>query len=108
MTSEPYDWSVQAEIVPFKNKVLVTNMEHGSSKTPGGIIIPDDDGKPSGIRPRYCTVYAVGREIDYIRPGDKIFVAHGRWSRGVRVQIANQPVMVVRMVDPLDILLVFE
>lgn len=108
MINEPYEWSVQGRIVPLKNKVLVINMEYGESRTSGGIIIPDDDGKPSGIRPRYCTVYAVGADIDYIKPGDTILVAHGRWSRGVKVEVSNQPPMVVRMVDPKDILLVID
>lgn len=70
-------------IKPIRDKVLVTNIENGSRITRGGIIVPDDDGKERGIRPRWAEVYAVGDDVKDLQPGQWILISHGRWSRGV-------------------------
>lgn len=76
---------MSARVRPVRGKVLVTNIENGSKLTLGGIIIPDDDGKERGIRPRWAEVHAVGEDVNDLRPGQWILIAHGRWSRGVDV-----------------------
>ena len=96
------------ELKPLQDSVLVHNMEYGERRTASGIIIPDDNGKESGIRARKCTVYAVGQNVDELSPGDLILVAHGRWTRGVKIVAADGSSTVVRRVDPKDILLVIE
>ena len=73
-------------IKALRDKVIVTNIESGARLTTKGIIIPDDDGKERGIRPRWCEVYAVGEEITDIKPGEWILVSHGRWTRGMDIQ----------------------
>lgn len=93
-------------IKPLGNTILVHNMEYGERKTASGLVIPDDNGKESGIRPRFATVYAIGNKIDYLNVGDKILVAHGRWTRGVKVKETDGSSTTVRRVDPKDILLV--
>jgi len=93
-------------ITPMPNIILVHNMEYGEHKTSSGIIIPDDNGKESGIRPRWGTVYAVGKNIDYVKEGDSILVSHGRWSRGIRIKQPDNSYITIRRVDPDDILLV--
>lgn len=103
--TEPHDWSVEGSIKALRGRVLVRDMEHGSVKTAGGIIITDDDGKERGIRPRWATVYAVGPDVEEVSPGDRILVSHGRWSRGVQVQDQTRS-FVVRMVETSSILLV--
>lgn len=103
-----YELKEQSRIVPLSDHVLVCGMESGGKKLSSGIILLDDDGKNSGIRPRECTVYAIGKNIDYLEIGNKILVAHGRWSRGVRVKTPTGENIVVRRVDPADILLVIE
>lgn len=85
-------------IRPIKGKVLVTNIESGSRTTAGGIIIPDDDGKERGIRPRWAEVYAVGEDIKDLRPGQWILISHGRWSRGVTVGRGENSI-ILRQVD---------
>lgn len=85
-------------VKPIRNKVLVTNIENGSRITRGGIIIPDDDGKERGIRPRWAEVYAVGEDVRDIVPGQWILISHGRWSRGV--DLGNEPNRItLRQVD---------
>jgi len=70
-----------------------------------GIILPSDDGKSSGIRPRWGRVYAVGPDHRDVRPGQWICVAHGRWTRGVEIEDDQGP-QTIRKIDPRDILLV--
>jgi Chaperonin 10 Kd subunit. len=87
----------------IKNTVIVRDMEFGLQTTASGIILPSDDGIDRGIHPRWCQVYRVGKDIDFVKQGDWILVDHGRWSRGLNVDIANEKFM-MRTVDPKDIL----
>lgn len=100
---EPSDWKIEGDIIPLPDRVLVCDMEYGSKVTKGGIIVLNDDAKESGIRPRECTVYAVGNNIDYLKKGDRVLVSHGRWSRGVTIKNGESE-LVVRMVEPESIL----
>ena len=92
------------KIKPLKDKVLVTNIESGAKLTKGGIIIPDDDGKERGIRPRWAEVYAVGSEVTDIAVGQWVLVAHGRWSRGVDVESGKNR-QTIRQIDYPDAVL---
>lgn len=104
------DWDYEIkDLVTIKalpDVVLVHNMEYGENRLATGIIVPDDNGVERGIRPRWGTVYSVGKNIEDIKAGDKILVAHGRWSRGIKIKEANGDTTVIRRVDPNDILLV--
>lgn len=101
---EPHAWAVDADVTPLPGKVLVCDMEHGGKITRGGIIIPSDDGIERGIRPRWGTVYKVGTDVEYVKPGDRILVAHGRWTRGVKIRTVTGDHMVIRMVESESIL----
>jgi len=72
---------MSAGITALKKKVIVTNIESGARLTAKGIIIPDDNGKERGIRPRWAQVYAVGEGIDDIKVGEWVLINHGRWTR---------------------------
>lgn len=93
------------ELTPLKDTVLVHGMDFNERVSYGGIIIPDDDMKSSGIRPRWAQVYAIGPEVDYIKVGQYILISHGRWSRGITI-IDKEGKKTIRKVDPNDILLV--
>jgi len=95
------------DIEPLKSIVLVRDMEHGDKITKSGLIIPDDNGKDRGIRPRICTVYKVGKDIDFLKPGDKIIVSHGRWTRGVDMDVKGDK-FTMHMVDNKDILTIID
>lgn len=103
---EPHAWQVTGDIRPLRDRVLVCDMEHGDQKLASGLIIPSDDGKERGIRPRFGTVYAVGADVDYVKPGDRILISHGRWTRGVHVTTPDGTQKVVRMVESDAIMLV--
>ena len=93
------------EIKPLGTRVLVSNMQFGETKTRGGLILLDDDGKDHGIRPRWCQVYAVGPKQEDVKIGQWLLVAHGRWSRALEVK-KDDNLVDVRMIDEKDILLI--
>ena len=100
---EPFDWQIEGDIFPLADRVLVCGMEHGETLTRGGLIIPNADSSERGIKPRWCNVYSVGKNVTDIKKGDLILVSHGRWSRGVKVK-HNGTSTVVRMVEVESIL----
>ena len=98
-------YTVDSDITPLKKRVLVSDMHFGETRTKGGIILTDDDGTASGIHPRWAKVYAVGNQQDDVKVGQWVMVAHGRWSRALKVKKSGTE-LEVRMIDENDILLV--
>jgi len=95
---------VQGTIKPIKNRILVTDMHFGQTKSKGGLIILDDDGKDLGVHPRWCQVWAVGPTQKDVEVGEWILVAHGRWTRSIELQQDGKEHIEIRMVDEDDIL----
>ena len=89
----------------IRDHILVTEMAFKERKLSSGIMLLNDDGKTSGIRPRWAKVYAVGPEQTEIQVGQWIFVEHGRWSRGIEVEVDNEQ-LTLRRVDPKSIIFV--
>jgi hypothetical protein len=89
----------------IKDHILVTEMAFKERKLSSGIMLLNDDGKTSGIRPRWAKVYAVGPEQTEIQVGQWIFVEHGRWSRGIEVEVDSEQ-LTLRRVDPKSIIFV--
>ena len=98
-------YTVENDITPLKKRVLVSDMQFGATKSKGGIIILDDDGTEAGIHPRWAKVYAVGDQQEDVKVGQWVLVAHGRWSRALKVKKKDVE-LEVRMIDENDILLV--
>ena len=98
-------YTVDYDITPLKKRVLVSDMQFGATKSKGGIIILDDDGTEAGIHQRWAKVYAVGKEQEDVKVGEWLLVAHGRWSRALKVKKDGKE-LEVRMIDENDILLV--
>jgi len=86
--------------------VIVEDMNFSGRTLTSGIILPSDNGKSSGIRPRWGRVYAVGPEHRDVQVGQWICVAHGRWTRGLDVEDTDGELRTIRRIDPKDILLV--
>lgn len=97
-------YTVESDITPLKKRVLVSDMQFGATKSKGGIIILDDDGTEAGIHPRWAKVYAIGDQQEDVKPGQWVLVAHGRWSRALKVKKKDVE-LEVRMIDENDILL---
>jgi co-chaperonin GroES (HSP10) len=90
---------------PLNDAVIVSDMVFDERISTGGIIILNDNGKGTGIRPRWGQVYAVGPEQKDVAVGQWICVAHGRWTRGLDVEDESGK-HTLRRVDPKDILMV--
>mgnify|MGYP003343547887 CR=1 FL=1 len=84
--------------------VVVGEMKFDERITTGGIVLLSDNGKSTGIRPRWGRIYAVGPEQTHVRVGQWICVAHGRWTRGFEIE-DEQGRQTLRKIDPKDILL---
>jgi hypothetical protein len=89
----------------LRDWIIVTDMEFQERITTGGIVLLNDNGKGTGIRPRWGRVYATGPEQTEVQTGQWILVAHGRWTRGLDIE-DEDGVHTVRRVDPNDILLI--
>jgi len=87
--------------------IIVCDMAFDERITHSGIIIPNDDMKSAGIRPRWARIYAVGPEQKdpEIQIGRWICISHGRWTRGVDI-VDEEGEKTIRRVDPNDILLI--
>jgi len=96
---------------PLHDNIFVYNLHSEEYKTSSGIILMNDDGKNSGIHPRWCQVYAVGpKNKDGFKKNDWILVNHGRWTRGIDMhEIAPEEYslgeIIIRKVDRNDIIL---
>lgn len=90
---------------PLRDTILVTEMSFDERVTSTGIVLMNDDMKSSGIRPRWGRVYAVGPDQTDVKVGQYICIAHGRWTRGVKINDGTGK-LTVRKVDNNDILLV--
>lgn len=92
---------------PIGSHVIVCDMSFDVRITNGGILLPNDDMKSAGIRPRWGKIYAVGpdQKDPELVEGKWIMISHGRWTRGVNI-IDEEGEKTIRRVDINDILLV--
>jgi len=94
------------KITPIKDKILIVDMEFGMETTKTGIILKSDDGKTTGIHPRWGRVYAVGPEQKDVTVGQWICMEHGRWTRSWKFKQADGNELEIRGVDNKAIMLV--
>ena len=92
-------------VQPISDHVLVTDMNFGQRTLSSGIVMLSDDGKTDGIRPRWCKVYAIGPEQKDVAVGQWVLVEHGRWSRGIEVEIDEEQ-FILRRIDVAAMMLV--
>ena len=72
------------DVKVFGDALLVDIQDRGE-KNINGIIIPDDDMKDRGLRPRQALVLAAGPDAIKagIEPGDKVYIRQLEWSRKI-------------------------
>ena len=90
---------IKGTLRPLHDNVLATGMNFDEQITAGGIILKSDDGKSSGVKPRWCQVWAIGPKQQDVKIGEWIYVEHGRWSRGVKVEQPDGTPITVRRID---------
>lgn len=94
----------RGQLQPLNDSVIVSDMVFDERISTGGIILVNDNGKSTGIRPRWGRVYAVGPDQHDIRVGTWICIEHGRWTRGIEVE-DELGAQTLRRVDPKDIMM---
>jgi hypothetical protein len=67
---------------PISDNIICSDGDFGEQVTAGGIIIKDMMGKSEGITPRWFKVRAVGPDIEWLQPGEWVYVEYGRWTEG--------------------------
>jgi hypothetical protein len=88
-------------IIPILDHVIVIDMDFSGRQLASGIVLLSDDGKSEGIRPRWAQVHSVGPDQHDVKPGQWIYVEHGRWTRGLHVEFeGDDHETVLRRVDP--------
>jgi len=92
-------------LIPLKDNIIVANMNFSQRQLSSGIIMLGDDAKTDGIRPRWAMVFAVGPEQKDVTPGQWVLVEHGRWTRGVIINMQNSE-FIIRKIDTNAILAV--
>lgn len=80
-------YKITGEIVPLDDDILVTDMETGVHVLASGLILGDDNGKSRGIRPRWCKVFRIGKNVTDVKEGEWILMEHGRWTYRQVVEI---------------------
>ena len=95
---------IKGKLRPLRNTVLVSDMGFEEQTTASGIVIQSDDGKSHGVKPRWARVWAIGPEQVEVKLGEWIYIEHGRWTRGIKVE-ENGEDIVIRSVDTDAILL---
>ena len=76
--------TINGQLKPIGNRVIVSDMYFGEQKTKGGLILRDDDGTTRGIYPRWGKVHSKGPDNnDPYNVGEWVLVEHGRWTRSV-------------------------
>lgn len=89
---------VTGKLIPLRDNVLVSDMDFGMEKTASGLYIASDNGKTSGIHPRWGKVWAVGSEQTDIKVGEWVLVEHGRWTRTIEFEV-DENIVELRRVD---------
>ena len=92
------------QLKPLGDAVIVSDMTFDERISTGGIVLLNDNGKGTGIRPRWGQVYAVGPDQHDVQVGEWILVAHGRWTRGIEIEDESGK-RALRRVDPKDIMI---
>ena len=95
---------LKEQLKPLNDSVVVSEMNFDERLSNGGIVLVKDNGKSSGIRPRWGKVYAVGPDQKDVKLDTWICVEHGRWTRGLEIEDENGP-QTIRRVDPKDIMM---
>ena len=69
----------------YSDNILAINGDFGDQQTQSGIIIKSTIGKEEGVTPRWFEVFDVGPDIDWLTPGQWVYVEYGRWTEGFKV-----------------------
>jgi co-chaperonin GroES (HSP10) len=92
-------------ITPLRDNIFVKDMNFSGRQLTSGIMLLGDDGKAEGIRPRWGRVWAIGPEQQDVKVGQWVLIEHGRWSRGVVLELDGE-CHEVRLADPKALMMI--
>lgn len=95
-------------MTPHALRVFVTELESGPRRTKAGLILIDDNMTIRGIRPRWCQVWKIGKDVVDVKVGDWLLVEHGRWSFGIEGEVNGEDGKVWHIEFPKAVLLISE
>jgi len=72
----------------INNKILAVKGKFHIEKTESGIYLPDISDKATGLTPRWF-------QVDWVNPGQWIYVAYGRWSEGFKVDGIDETIWLI-------------
>lgn len=98
--------ALEGKIRPLHDHILIVDMEFDAEITKSGLYIPSQNGKTTGIKPRWGKVYAVGPDQKDVKVGEWIYVEHGRWTRGIELKDQEGNEFVIRRVDNNAVMLI--
>lgn len=96
---------LQGKIKPLHDNIMVSHIEFGMEQTRSGILLHSDNGKGSGIHPRWAKVFSVGDEQKDVKVGEWILLEHGRWSRGLKYLTDSGEELTLHLADKNAILI---
>ena len=91
--------AVKGNLRPLRDKVIVTDMNFDMETTKGGILLHSDDGKSSGLHPRWARVLFIGPEQQDVKVGQWVLMQHGRWTRAHKYEDQDGNEMKIHMID---------
>lgn len=91
--------TLKGNVRPLGDKVFVCDMEFGMETSSGGIVLHSDDGKSSGVHPRWARVFAIGPDQHDVAVGEWILLEHGRWSREIPYETNDGAQLKLRLAD---------
>lgn len=91
--------AVKGNLRPLRDKIIVTDMNFDMEKTKTGIVLLGDDGKSSGLHPRWARVLFVGDDQKDIKVGQWVLMQHGRWTRAHKYEDADGNEIKIHMID---------
>lgn len=72
----------QMKLKAYKDNILCINGDFGDKVTESGLLIKSTIGKDEGITARWFEIFEVGPEVDWLQPGQWVYVEYGRWTEG--------------------------
>ena len=96
-----------SKLKAIRDNILCINGDFGAKKTRAGIIVKATIGTDEGVTPRWFEVFEVGPDIDWLKPGQWVYVSYGRWTEGFKTTDERlDPDQKVWKVDPEGCMLV--
>jgi co-chaperonin GroES (HSP10) len=90
---------LKGKVQPLHDRIFVSEMHFDMEVSLGGIHLLSDNGKSTGIHPRWAKVWAIGPEQKEVKVDEWVLVEHGRWTRTIEYENEDGSITELRVVD---------